>query len=155
VADIGTENWSNFFYWDLNGNPRCLVCGHIISWACRFCTPPTFIRMRDKIQCLETRITLAHPEINNIGSLSLSPLLFDNDLNSSSFSSPVHRLIVTRLQRSSQEQHNFLCQTLLKLYNGKCAITGCSFVSTLEACHIVPFAEGGSYNPSNSMNKKI
>jgi hypothetical protein len=115
VADIGTQNWSNFFYWDLNGNPRCLVCEHIISWACRFCTPPTFIRMRDTIQCLETHITLAHPEINNIESLSLPPSLFDNDRNSSSFSSPVHWLIVARLQRSSQEQHNFLRQTLLRL----------------------------------------
>jgi hypothetical protein len=105
----------------------------------------------DTIQCLETHITLAHPEINNIGSLSLPLSLFDNDRNSSSPSSPVHRLIVTCLQRSSQEQHNFLRQTLLKLYNGKCAITGCSFVSILEACHIVPFAEGGSYNPSNSI----
>jgi hypothetical protein len=104
----------------------------------------------DTIQCLETHITLVHPEINNIGSLSLPPSLFDNDRNSSS-SSPVHRLIVASFQRSSQEQHNFLRQTLLRLYNGKCAITGCSVVSTLEACHIVPFAEGGSYNPSNSI----
>jgi predicted restriction endonuclease len=103
----------------------------------------------DTIQCLETHITLAHPEINNIGSLSLHLSLFDNDHNSSSFSS-LHRFIVARFQRSSQEQHNFR-QTLLKLYNGKCAITGCSVVSTLEACHIVPFAEGGSYNPSNGI----
>jgi hypothetical protein len=36
VADIDTQNWSNFFYWDLNGNPRCLVLdtsfhGHVDS----------------------------------------------------------------------------------------------------------------------------
>jgi hypothetical protein len=29
--------------------------------------------------------------------------------------------------------------------------TGCSVVSTLEACHIVPFAEEGSYDPSSGI----
>lgn len=40
---------------------------------------------------------------------------------------------------------------LLRLYEGKCAITGCSTVAALEAAHIVPYADDQHYDTARGL----
>lgn len=42
-------------------------------------------------------------------------------------------------------------RTLLKIYENKCAITGCDAVEVLEACHIVPYLGPKTNHPSNGL----
>lgn len=41
--------------------------------------------------------------------------------------------------------------TLLKAYDGKCAITGCAAISVLEAAHIVPYRGERTHRPDNGL----
>jgi len=42
-------------------------------------------------------------------------------------------------------------KTLLKVYENKCAITGCDATEVLEACHIVPYLGPKTNHPSNGL----
>jgi len=44
-----------------------------------------------------------------------------------------------------------LREVLLKIYSGKCAISGCQVVEVLEAAHIDPWCSTGSCHPSNGL----
>lgn len=40
---------------------------------------------------------------------------------------------------------------LLAAYEGRCAISGCDAAAALEAAHIVPYGQGGTYDTSNGL----
>lgn len=42
-------------------------------------------------------------------------------------------------------------QQLLQIYNGKCAVTGCSVLEILEAAHITPYLGPDTNHPSNGL----
>ncbi|WP_353957093.1 HNH endonuclease signature motif containing protein [uncultured Ornithinimicrobium sp.] len=41
--------------------------------------------------------------------------------------------------------------SLLQAYGGRCAVTGCDAEATLEAAHITPYGEGGTYETRNGL----
>ena len=49
-----------------------------------------------------------------------------------------------------QEQPAFR-EGVKELYNSKCAITGCTAQDALEAAHVIPVSEGGSYDLDNGI----
>jgi hypothetical protein len=62
----------------------------------------------------------------------------------------VMRTLVTHYLRSTQQQNEFR-RTLLRVYNSTCPVTKCCIPSVLEACHLIPFSEGGTFKPSNGI----
>jgi hypothetical protein len=62
----------------------------------------------------------------------------------------VMRTLVTHYLRSTQQQNEFR-RTLLRVYNSTCSVTKCCIPSVLEACHLIPFSEGGNFKPSNGI----
>lgn len=52
-----------------------------------------------------------------------------------------------RLRRGQQEFRN----ALIKRYGGRCAISGCSILSILEAAHIRPYRGPGDHHPANGL----
>jgi hypothetical protein len=60
------------------------------------------------------------------------------------------RTLVTHYVRSTLQQSEFR-RTLLKVYNSTCPVTQCHIPSVIEACHLIPFSESGTFKSSNGI----
>lgn len=58
------------------------------------------------------------------------------------------RITISIARRQGQSKFR---QTLLEIYNNRCAITGCDAQPALEAAHIIPYIETENNHPSNGL----
>lgn len=72
----------------------------------------------------------------------------DSFFNPKSIRQAKERITVSIARRQGQPQFR---QSLLEVYNYRCAITGCDAQEALEAAHIIPYNETENNHPSNGL----
>lgn len=104
----------------------------------------------EAIKMLERRreITRLTKQLEKIEKQVATKVPYFSPITETDIEEEIHRINVITLSRPKQREFR---QTLLKVYENRCAITGCDVPAALEASHIDPFAKGGSNSIFNGL----
>ncbi|MEP0917495.1 HNH endonuclease [Leptolyngbya sp. DQ-M1] len=104
----------------------------------------------EAIRMLERRreITRLTKQLEKIEKRIAAKVHYFSPIAETDIEEEIQRVSVITLSRPKQKEFR---QTLLKVYENRCAVTGCDVPAALEASHIDPFAKGGSNSISNGL----